>query len=109
MAKMGRMSKEDIEKIVSKKNIMTVLTCGQFTSKQELMRQFGIGDANTFERHFGEYYKQSAEFWKSESAQAFHRSLAKGEPTIVKHAAKTILGLTEKTRNRRHSITRIKY
>ena len=96
MKKIGRKSQKEIESIVTEQNKMTVLICGQFTSKQELMRQFGIGDQSTFDRHFGELYKQSSDFLKSTAAKAFYKALHKGDSANVKHAAKTVLNLTEK-------------
>jgi hypothetical protein len=93
--KKGRKSKEDIQHLVTDKNKILVLTTGQFCSKQELMRQLGIGDQSTFDRHFGADYDASAEFWKSKVAQSLYKNLQALNPQCTIFGAKTLLGLKE--------------
>ncbi len=95
MAKTGRMTKEQVEALLSEANKLTVLVSGKFCSKLELMRQLGIKDQATFDRHFKEYYERSEEFWKGHVAKAFYKNIGRLNPANVIHGTKTILGLVE--------------
>jgi hypothetical protein len=93
--KKGRKTKEEVAALLTEGNKLTVLVSGKFTSKLELMRQLEIADQATFERHFGELYERSTEFWKSHVAKSFYRTIAKLNPGCVIHGTKTILDLVE--------------
>lgn len=98
MAKTGRMSQVEVSALVNEENKLRVLCSGKFCSKQELMRQMGIGDQSTFDRHFGDYYERSETFWKSQIAESLYQNLRIRNPQCTIFGSKTMLGLKEVSR-----------
>lgn len=74
------------------KNAMFVKINGNFLSKQAVMRELGITDQRTFDRHYSEEYKDSRDFWATKTIASLMRNLAMGKESTTLKCAKEFIG-----------------